>query len=398
MSLIDSEKAFQKRCDELLEGLFDKLKAQNVGSFSTLAFSLGSPQNPVADSEFNQLADSVFETQSTLGTTATLRRLHFEACTLLMAEMKTESACADASEPIRKLPFIEKQSILEAQKKRLPGLPHTPEQQPAHALIDAAFNVLESGSVTYVHPSRCHSRESEVQAEAKNKSKTMITLEQGALKQTVVSNLPDVDTATELRLYFSLQRRHLAFDLVNLLSWSVCQRWLDKLMSSLVSDAPSNFSNITLTQVMRADREIFSILAAEHKGSLKAGAGGKPPLDEPFERLMHDPRINVHLIAVPKLAVQPATKRPLDLDPGKASPGPKKPFKRPRPADKPVPQLPEELAGLARKTEAGKPMCWHFNMSKGCNNPVKGGRCRFGMHDCMKCLKAGHGAAKCRSN
>ena len=131
MALIDSEKAFQKRCEEMHDGLFEKLQGQNIGSFSTLAFALGSPQNPVSDDEFTKLADAVFETQSTLGTTAILRRLHFESCTLLIAEMKTQSACADASEPIRKLPFIEKQSRLDAQKKRLPGLPHTPEQQPA---------------------------------------------------------------------------------------------------------------------------------------------------------------------------------------------------------------------------------------------------------------------------
>ena len=117
MALIDSEKAFQKRCEELHDGLFEKLQGQNIGSFSTLAFALGSPQNPVSDDEFTKLADAVFETQSTLGTTAILRRLHFESCTLLIAEMKTQSACADASEPIRKLPFIEKQSRLDAQKK-----------------------------------------------------------------------------------------------------------------------------------------------------------------------------------------------------------------------------------------------------------------------------------------
>ena len=117
MALIDSEKAFQKRCDEMHDGLFEKLQGQNIGSFSTLAFALGSPQNPVSDDEFTKLADAVFETQSTLGTTAILRRLHFESCTLLIAEMKTQSACADASEPIRKLPFIEKQSRLDAQKK-----------------------------------------------------------------------------------------------------------------------------------------------------------------------------------------------------------------------------------------------------------------------------------------
>ena len=133
-------------------------RVKTLVPFPTLAFAMGSPQNPVSDDEFTKLADAVFETQSTVGTTAILRRLHFESCTLLIAEMKTQSACADASEPIRKLPFIEKQSRLDAQKKRLPGLPHTPEQQPAHSLIDAAYNVLESGSITYLHPSRCHSR------------------------------------------------------------------------------------------------------------------------------------------------------------------------------------------------------------------------------------------------
>ena len=130
-------------------------------------------------------------------------------------------------------------------------------------------------------------------------------------------------------------------------------------MSTLVSDAPSNFNAITLTQVMRADREMFSILASDFKGSLKAPVGVAPPLDELFERLMHDPRINVHLIAMPKLSVQPQ-KRPLESDGGKPTPGPKKPAKRIRPGEKPFPQLPDELSGLNRKTEAGKPFVLAF--------------------------------------
>ena len=179
------------------------------------------------------------------------------------------------------------------------------------------------------------------------------------------------------------------------LSWTVCQKWLDKLMSTLVSDAPTSFNAITITQVMKADREMFSILASEFKGSWTAVLGARPPLDEIFEKLMHDPRINVHLIAMPKLTSKPL-KRPLDA--GKPNPGPRKPSKRIKPGEKPAPQMPEELAGLHKRTEAGKPLCWHFNMGKGCNNPVKAGRCRFGMHDCMKCLKTGHGAARCKTS
>ena len=86
--------------------------------------------------------------------------------------------------------------------------------------------------------------------------------------------MDDVDTNTELRLLFAFQRRGLAFEIVNLMSWNVYQTWTDKLMSSLVSEAPKNFHQISLTQILRADREIFSLLAVEHKGNIRAAAAG----------------------------------------------------------------------------------------------------------------------------
>ena len=49
------------------------------------------------------------------------------------------------------LPFIEKQSRLDAQPKKLPGLPLTAEQQPSHSLIDAVCNIVESGNIVHVH-------------------------------------------------------------------------------------------------------------------------------------------------------------------------------------------------------------------------------------------------------
>ena len=70
-------------------------------------------------------------------------------------------------------------------------------------------------------------------------------------------------------------------------------------------------------------------------------------------------------LRMPKVNALPQ-KRPLEDDAGKPNPGPQKPYKRIKPGEKPVPQMPEELAGLNKRTEAGKPMCWHFNMSEGC--------------------------------
>ena len=58
--------------------------------------------------------------------------------------------------------------------------------------------------------------------------------------------------------------------------------------------------NVSVTQILKADPEMFSLLAPEHSDSLKAAPGKEPPLDKTFARLMHVPRINVHLIAYPK--------------------------------------------------------------------------------------------------
>jgi len=393
MALVESEVAFQKRCEELEEGLFEKFRQQDIASFSTLAFSLGSPQNQVGDSDLSELAAKIQGGEATVGNTANIRRLHFEACTFLMADMKTQVSAADPSEPVRKLPFVEKQNRLDSQKKRITGLSHRPEQQPSHQLIDQVYNVMESGAVTYIHPSKCHSREHEIQCEAKQKTKQILTWEQGALKSTVANSMGDIDTSTELKLYFAMQRRHLAFELVNLLSWELCQLWLDKLMTVLVTDAPANYSTVSVTQILKADREMFSLLAAEHTESLKAMPGKEPPLDKTFRRLMHDPRINAHLIAYPRQpAVNPKPTPKRGADDSADKPNPKRPKNSPT---KPTPQMPSELQGLTSKTPDGKPICWHRNLKKGCNNTVKNGRCRFGMHVCMKCGKSGHGAADC---
>lgn len=302
-------------------------------------------------------------------------------------------SATDPSEPVRKLPFVEKQNRLETQKRRISGLSHRPEQQPAHQLIDQVYNLIESGAIIYIHPSKCLSREHEIQNEARQKTKQIVTLEQGSLKTTTANAMGDIDTSTELKLYFALLRRHLAFEMLNLLSWELCQLWLDKLMTVLISETPSNFSAVGVTQILKADREMFTLLAMEHTDGLKAVPGREPPLDKTFRRLMHDPRINVHLIAYPKqqpVMPKAAPKRPGD-EPGD-KPSPKKPRHTPQ---KPAPQMPTELKGLTTRTADGKPICWHRNLKKGCNNTVKNGRCRFGMHVCMKCLKAGHGAADC---
>ena len=177
---------------------------------------------------------------------------------------------------------------------------------------------------------------------------------------------------------------------MHMLSWEACQLWLDKLMGSLLSEAPQHFGAVNLTQILRADKDFFRYLLQNTKEISRVS-----PLkhDEAFRRLMHDPRINVHLIALPKGA-----KRPLETDKQQSDAEVfEKPDKKKLKVKK-TPELPPSLKGTKIKNQQGEPLCWHFNLEKRCSNPVKSGRCRFGYHQCMRCLKTGHGAHECKSH
>ena len=263
MTLIDSAAAFDKRCDELRDGLKDLFHIVNIHTFSELAFSIGTPQTPVPDAEMQRFTDNLHGGPATVGDCAVVKRLHFESITLVMADLRSQVATGDASEPARKLPYVEKIRRLNAQQARITGLTHRNEQQPSHALIDVCFQMLESGSLIYIQPSKCTSREVEIISDSKAKQKQVVTLEQGSLRTTASPELPAVDVGTELKLMFAFQRRGLAFDLVGLLTWSVHVEWTNKLYRALTAEVAPGFSAVSLTQLIRADRELFMIISTE---------------------------------------------------------------------------------------------------------------------------------------
>eukprot|EP00435_Cladocopium_sp_Y103_P058135 s605_g20.t1 len=313
MSLIDSEAAFEKRCNELLDGLHDQLVNLQITTFSSLAFAVGTPQQNVAEQEMQRFCDRVVLGPASIAEVSIIKRLHFESQTLLMADVRRQAVLGDTTEPSKLLPFIEKRRSLEAQQLRITGLSHMHEQKASHALIDLCFNIVETGALVYVAPSRCTTRDSEVQNEAKVKQKQLITLEQGSLKTVPSDGLSTVDVGTEMKLMYAFQRRGLAFDL--------------------------------------ADQELFTLLASEFDGPLKAPAiNMDPPLDAQVRLYMNDPRITMHLVATPRVEKRAA--------PAASAGAPKQPPpKKPRSEARPAAQLPTELQGLHSKTADNKPLC-----------------------------------------
>ena len=266
MTLIDSNASFEKRCSDIDESgaLLEGLKNQGVRCFSGLAFTIGTPQTAPSDRQYDDLAAKVYGADPTLGQVSSLRRLHFEATTLIVIvaslNEQVKSDSADPGSLVKKLPAAEKQARFERQQARLSGLKMIGELAPSHQLLDLVNSILESGAIFWVAPSRCSKRDDEIHANIKPNSAT-VQVENSTLKLAQVPVTTTADVGTELKLCWAYQRRGLAFDNCRLLDWHIHESWVQYLLGAMARDYPAGYSSVRSEQVVKADRELWTILA-----------------------------------------------------------------------------------------------------------------------------------------
>ncbi len=108
MALVESVAALEQRCDELnpAGGIKTGLRNQGINCFSLLAFAVGSPQAPPSEAELTAFAQTVDGGAPTIGQLANLKRLYFEATTLVIASLKQPVAneTTDQQVTLKKLP------------------------------------------------------------------------------------------------------------------------------------------------------------------------------------------------------------------------------------------------------------------------------------------------------
>ncbi|CAE7710295.1 SLC24A2 [Symbiodinium sp. CCMP2592] len=305
MALIDSEASLKQRCLPIEgdDSLFESLKANGVKTLRQLAFALGSPQTPPSDHDLKNLAAKVYKcaegTQPTIGQIANVRMLIFEASTLVVAQLRAQATADDSDLAGRKLPHVEKQARLTSQKSRLPGLLIEGELQPSYALVDACALMAESNSITWISPSRCTKRDAEVQQLGKEKT-SLVQIEAGTLKVSASNKLPDADTTTALQLLYCFQRRGLALDQCSLIGWSDHEWYVQSLMSYPHGE-PVSGARPAIAQVIRADREAWTLMSREIEGPIGVkDAAGELVMAAALRRLAKDPRVVVHLVTAPQ--------------------------------------------------------------------------------------------------
>ena len=274
----------------------------------------------------------------------------------------------------------------------------TGELEPSHHLVDLANHILETGSIIWIAPSKCSKRDDEIQVAIKERTSS-IQIENAVLKVAQTTSEVQGDTGSELKLHWCWQRRSVAFDRCGLMSWAVHEKWVSTMLNNLSRETPQGFSNIKTEQLIRADRELFTILSQEHQGTVKPDATGVSPLDARVRALMTDPRITMFMLPLPSShrAVRDDIDKGSKGDNDKPPKPPKKKAKKAR-AEK---ACPDELKKYKMNYTHGR-ICWGYNMKDGCSLSTqkqdgKPHKCNKGYHVCANCHKPGHSATACRS-
>ncbi|CAE7784940.1 unnamed protein product [Symbiodinium sp. CCMP2592] len=404
MALADSHASFRSRCVEMCGGdeMYRKLAGKEIKSFSDLAFACGTPQAPPSVEEFRAFSEEILGLGASLGETSKLTRLHFEAATYVIAQLK-QQVVGDTTDEPKRLPLAEKEARYRDQRLRLSGLVIQGELLPSHALVDAVAHMSETNCLTWLSPSKCTKRDQELRVGPKEKSRILTVLD----NSVTVTAQPDkliAEHSTPLQLQWCLQRRGLAFDMNRIISWETHEKWVCYLLQCLTSDSIPGYSPVTVAQVVKADSEMFLLMSKEIK-NVKASATGEMEADTLLDRLRTDPRITMHLLPLPKALSSLATDSVIDgsLD------GDKNPKKKPRRERRTsaltgavkVDNMPKELKDCKFYTDqSGRRLCWTHNTGT-CNAATDGGHppaCKRGVHACMGCRKAGHGWSACWFN
>ena len=405
-TIVESEAAFEARCLEIKSdgSLQAGFAGQQVKTFRALAFSIGTPQSAPTDAAYTDLASKVFVTDSpSIGDVACVRQMHFEATTLVVQTYKdmVSKDTADGA-PVRKLPIPEKRARREAQQRRLQGLSMEGELDPSYQLIDACNHQLESGVVYWLAPSKCPKREVEVVAGFKERAPTL-QVENNAIKISQAAVSVDCDASDGLKCQWAWMRRGLAYDQCKMISYTIHQKWIQRMLDCLTHQPPPGFASVNLAQCIRADKEMFLLISKEGLTSLKPDGRGELPIDAVMSRLMYDQRVNQFLLPLP--ASHAHLHRSVSKDPADTKSTPKagvpkakaKAKARGGPKNKP-----SSLKSYETRTKMGN-VCWGFNLEDGCQNKTerdpKSGhlKCERGLHICASCHKPGHSVVNCRA-
>jgi len=412
MSLaLDSEAFFASRAKSV--GLTDahvaSLKTAGVYNMASLTFFCTYQPGGADDTPLKDAVKAALSLDPVPGPVMiAMRRLHYEAHAMYISDLKNKVSSTDEDAP-KRIPVQERAARHQEQKNRLQGLRLEGELECSYALLDLVMQQFERNELKYVTLNLCTSREQE---QAGFKKDAVLTLDaEGQLKIKPSSIMAKVDTSTDFRIFQAFNRRGLAYDQAQLITYSVHSKWVDFLFSSMQRKQPDGFLPISFQQVMIADKELWKKLIDETRAGIVPDATGVKPLDDALAKWSISPEILFFLMPMQGRSYQNDSKgegkgydrnsKGYDrLYSGKGNQrynpkgrGGKGDFKGKSGKGKNNGnRMPEGCSGYSK---AGERVCIAFN-SSGCQEAKPGQKCSKGLHICAKKSCGGsHSATGC---
>ena len=400
MTLASSDVSFKALASKLgvAEDIVDKLGTKGIKCMADFAYSTPYVPGQSDDSQFVERLVVPLLGADRDKHEFKLRRLLFESYAVATEEIRAKGGRTGVDPP-RKMPDRERESRLEALRKRLPGLPSYNNYEPANALVDLAADMLESGW-KYISWAECLSKKHELQGI--RRVKEFKPDQSGTLKEVVKLDMgaAQVDMTSDLKVVQLLQRRGIALDVAGIMGFEQHDQIVQLLIEELQRDQPTGYAPLTVEQLQRADKEVWELIGKQTaKTGLHCTYDGKFPAGEAVEAIINHPTVRMLLLPLPAMPNntqkqrQATTTSPSEGNSGSMSS--RQPKKRARSTQaKAVPKkemkAPPSIGGSAT-TPDGSRICFSYNEGK-C--PHKGAGCNRGKHLCTKCFGQ-HPASQC---
>ncbi|CAE7217665.1 ubiad1 [Symbiodinium sp. CCMP2592] len=337
------------------------LKESGITTLGKLSYAVTLPGNQPSSDDMDAFILTLRPgARITLGDSSALKQLIFESQTMTVAELRSSMQATD--EVPRKLPASERSMRIDAQKRRLSGLPLEGPLAVAHCVYDRLATMRENDELKYLAPNECITRDEELCCEKLPKALHLDASKTGlVLKDEEATAAISLDS--DLSLYQAMMRRALAMDLVGLASYACVQKWNERLFRIMSQDPPPEFQRVSRAQVLRADRQCFLELARVCNGNLKPGPDGSLPLDKEFERLEFNTTVMYFLLPVKGRGRGggKADKDGKGRKRTKTTNDGESPNKKAKITRDPIPEV---LKGMHSRTPDNKPICFNFNLGK----------------------------------
>jgi hypothetical protein len=399
VSLLKSLPAFEERAREcgLSEDQIRGLKDAGITNLASLAFSLTSPGTTPSEDALRGLLDPANPGNVNLTSLASIRRLMFEAQTLSIAQLK--NSIEGNVEKKAELVPAERTARIQAQRDRMLGLELVGSLECSFACYDLVGTMIEADTPLYLEPHRFGSRAQEVSRERPPKQLVIDGSAKLSFKEQQTQDRCAL--SDPLLLHQALARRALAFDLMQVCSYSVLDKWHRFLIDRLHQHPPPNFRKVSIEQVLRCDRAAW-VKLAELCPSIKRDARGDLPLNALIPGLCSDPHVMFHLLPLhghdrpshetpddkrrKKGGKEKEQEKEKAKEKGKQAPDDKQKAVAENREKQIRARMPKELQDPKLMiTHNGTRLCWSFNLSKGCTFAAAGKECKKGFHKCMKC-------------